>query len=274
MTQQEKLAQEFDRVPVNVLGVYKTPVAANGFYRGHEERPTTKCALLIILRGQAEFCFNGEETYLLSAGEGFFGGLNKRMTLRTGSQEMEYFLVHYMPSHHTPSDTLLLTEVSTFYAGLDSEVLDLLELLQSTATMPDMVGQLEKKSLFYRLVSKVLQASRSRESQDSYPMIHDAVTFIQEHYNEKLTLERLAKRYGMSGKYFSYLFHKYMGIAPIDHLIHYRMKRAEIMLCTTAAPIHEIAETVGYADANYFCRMFKKHMGFSPSEFRRTQSLL
>jgi YesN/AraC family two-component response regulator len=274
MTQQEQLAQEFVRVPVDVLGVYKTPVAANGMYRGHVERPTTKCALLIILRGQAEFYFSDEERYLLRAGEGFFGGLNKRLALRTGNEEMEYFLVHYMPSYHAPSDTPLLTEVSIFRAGLDSEVLDLLEPLQSTAAIPDMLGQLEKKSLFYRLVSRILQANRSKESQESYPMIHDAVTFIQEHYNEKLTLERLAKRYGMSGKYFSHLFHKYMGIAPIDHLIRYRMKRAEIMLCTTSAPIHEIAETLGYIDANYFCRMFKKHMGVSPSEFRRTQGLL
>lgn len=270
----EQLAEEFVRVPVDVFGVYKTPVPANGIYRGHVHRPTANCALLIILRGQAEFCFNETETYSFEAGEGFFGGLHKRMEFRTGNEEMEYFLVHYMPAYHDPLQVPLLTEVSVFQAELDHDLLRLQERLQAAAASPDIMERLEKKSLFYQLVSRVLQAERSMKNRESYPMIHDALAYIQQNYDQRLTLDHLAERYGMSGKYFSHMFHKYMGIAPIDYLIRYRMKRAEEMLCTTSATIHEIAEAVGYADPNYFSRIFKRHMSVSPAELRRTQSLL
>lgn len=270
----EQLAQAFVQVPVDILGVYKNPIPANGIFRKHVDHPTTKCALLIVLYGQAEFIFNEVEHYRLSAGEGFFGGVNKRMELRTGEEGAEYFLVHYLPVHQEATNIPLLTEVSTFHVELIPELLQLQEKLQVAAASPDMVGQLEKKSLFYRLVSTVLQEERLAQNKESSPVIVDAVAYIQKHYDERLTLEQLATRYGMSGKYFSYLFHKYMGIAPIDYVIRYRMKQAEELLYTTSATIHEIAKAVGYTDPNYFSRVFKTHMGMSPKKSREIRHLL
>lgn len=274
MVHQERLAQELVHVPVEILRAYKTRVSANSVYLGHADRPTTSCGFLILLRGQAEFCFNEQERYLLRAGDGFIGGLDKTLTLRTGHEETEYFLFHYMPSHHTPSETPLLTEVSPFFSELDHEVHDLLERAQSAGNIPGMLGQLELKSLFYRLAAKIMRTSRITGGENSYPLIQDAITFMHEHYNEKLTLDSLARRYGMSGKYFSHVFQKQKGTGPIEYLIQYRMKRAEVLLCTLSVPVHEIAEMVGYADANYFCRMFKKHVGVSPSAFRKANGRL
>ncbi|WP_341300406.1 AraC family transcriptional regulator [Lysinibacillus sp. FSL H8-0500] len=270
----EQLAQAFVQIPVNILGVYKNPIPANGIFRGHVDHPTTKCALLIILYGQAEFMFDEAEHYQLSAGEGFFGGVNKRMEIRTGEEAAEYFLVHYLPVSHNETNSSLLTEVSTFQVELTSELLQLQEKLQSTAALPDMVSQLEQKGLFYHLVSTVLREERHGQNKESSPVIIDAVQYIQKHYDERLTLEQLAVRYGMSGKYFSYLFHKYMGIAPIDYMIRYRMKRAEELLYTTSATIQEIAEAVGYKDPNYFSRIFKTHMGLSPKKRRELRQML
>lgn len=270
----EELAQAFVQIPVDTLGVYKNLIPANGIFRGHVDKPITKCGLLMILHGKAEFIFNEVEHYCLSAGEGFFGGVNKRMEIRTGEVAAEYFLVHYLPVSQNEANSSLLTDVSTFQVELTSELLQLQEKLQSAAAQPDMVSQLEKKSLFYHLVSSVLQEERHGENKKSSPVVMDAVNYIQKYYDERLTLEQLAARYGMSGKYFSYLFHKYMGIAPIDYMIRYRMKRAEELLYTTSATIHEIAEAVGYKDPNYFSRIFKTHVGTSPKKKRELRQLL
>ncbi|MFD0672880.1 helix-turn-helix transcriptional regulator [Cohnella sp. GCM10027633] len=76
----------------------------------------------------------------------------------------------------------------------------------------------------------------------------------------------------MKPKYFSYLFRKYVGIGPIDYLIQYRMNRARELLATGQFSVAEVARSVGYLDAYYFSRLFKKHAGLPPGavgEYRR-----
>nr|WP_285874008.1 helix-turn-helix transcriptional regulator [Halalkalibacter oceani] len=69
----------------------------------------------------------------------------------------------------------------------------------------------------------------------------------------------------MKPKYFSYLFQKFAGAGPIDYLIQYRMNKAYELLMTGQFTIKNVAQSVGYADAYYFSRLFKKYKGVSPS---------
>lgn len=264
----ERLAHEFVRLPLDVYGVYRTANEANRIYNGHVRQPTSKCAILIGLRGQADFIFNETERYRLTPGQGFVGALGKRLEIHTGKEGFEYFLVHYMPVSSEAANANLLTQISMFHIELGSELLQLQEQLLRIASVPDSMGMLEKKSLFYRMVHKLLQSERDLQNQGSFALIDDAIAYIQTHYAEPLTLDKLAARFQMKGKYFSYLFHKYTGIAPIDYLIRYRMNRAMELLFSTDVSIHEIAEAVGYADPNYFSRIYRMHAGMPPKQSR------
>ncbi|MNU06934.1 HTH-type transcriptional activator Btr [compost metagenome] len=64
------------------------------------------------------------------------------------------------------------------------------------------------------------------------------------------------------------MFKKYTGISPIDYLIAYRMKEAHRLLTSTCATVKEISEMVGYTDAYYFSRLFKKQFGLAPTQLR------
>ncbi|MBP1994866.1 helix-turn-helix transcriptional regulator [Paenibacillus eucommiae] len=262
----EELAQQFAVVPIDVYGVYRKTLEANLIYGGHVKQPTTKCAILIGLSGQADFLFNETDRYRLEPGKVLVGGVHKQLEIHVSSSGFEYGLVHFLPVYAEKDAEQRLTEVSMLHAALDPEVLRLLERLLHASSSPDSMGMLEKKALFYRLLNKLLLSERLGQNKESYLLMDEAISYIQTHHMETLTLDILAERYKMKAKYFSYLFHKYVGMAPIDYLIQYRMNRAEELLVTGQFPVSVVAKSVGYPDAYYFSRLYKKHKGLSPGK--------
>lgn len=263
----EELAQLFADMHMNVYGAYRSELEGNQIYNGHVDRPTTKCAVIVSFRGQAEFRFDETERYRLEPGKVLLGGQRKRLEIRTGPGGFEYGLVHYLPAGDVQVGPWRPTDVTLLHAAPDPELHQLLEQLVEAASSPDSMGLLAKKSLFYRLLSKVLQAERLERNKDSYSLIDETILYMQTHYAQPLTLGHLAERCRMKAKYFSYLFHKYTGIGPIDYLIQYRINRARELLITGRFSVSAVAGSVGYADAYYFSRLFKKHIGVSPRQF-------
>jgi YesN/AraC family two-component response regulator len=262
----EELAQDFAKIPLDVFGAYRTQLDADRMYTGHVSQPTSKCAIVMGLSGQAEFVFDEEQRYRLEPGKVLLGGLGKKLEIQVGREGFEYGLVHYLPVLSNMRDAFRLTEVSVLCSAFDPEIRQLLEQLLQAASSPGSMGMLEKKAIFYRLLHHLLQSERLRQNQESYPLIDEAMQYIRMHHAEPLTLERLAERYRIKAKYFSYLFRKYAGIGPIDYLIQHRMNLANEMLATGQFSVSIVAKSVGYADAYYFSRLFKKRMGVPPGQ--------
>jgi len=262
----EELARDFARIPLGVYGVFRTELRADLVYSGHVARPTTKCAVVMALRGSAEFVFGGSDRYLLEPGRVLLGGLGQKLEIYPGAEGFEYGLVHYLPEPSDRENARGLIEVSMLHVPPDPELLRVLDRLLEAAASPDSMGLLEKKALFYRLVNHILLSERVSQNKESYPLIDEAIQYIREHHAEPLTLDMLAERYQIKAKYFSSLFRKYAGIGPIDYLIQYRMNRANEMLLTGQFPVGVVAKSVGYADAYYFSRLFKKHKGVPPGK--------
>lgn len=261
----EALAQAFARASLDVHGVYRTTLEPDLVYDGHVDKPTDKCALIVSLRGRADFTFDGEK-HRLEPGKALLGGLRKRLLIHSGPEGFEYGLVHYLPADPDPGHAQLLTEVSLLHAAPDPELQLLLQGLIEAASSPDSMMLLEKKTLFYRLLNKVLQAERHERNRSSYPMIDDAIRYIHAHYSDPVTLDLLASRYGLKPKYFSSLFRDYVGVGPIDYVIRYRINRAHELLMTGQFTVAAVARSVGYPDAYYFSRLFKKHKGMPPAQ--------
>lgn len=266
----DDLAAYFVQTPIDLFGVYRT-VLSEGAYPGHKYEPTKKCALLVALRGEAEFVYDGT-SYLLFPGKAFLGGYNRHMEIIVNSQEFEYFLVHFFPTAPVQTAGSLMTEVNELHMEMNAALLQLMEQLRKLSTGLGNIELLEKKTLFYRLVNKALLFERYQQNSDSQPMMEQTIEYIRQHYMEPITLENLAEQHGLKAKYFSYLFRKYTGIGPIDYLIKYRMSVAHELLMNTPFPVRDIARSVGYADAYYFSRLFKKHYKLSPSAVKGQES--
>ncbi|MDG0810054.1 helix-turn-helix transcriptional regulator [Cohnella rhizosphaerae] len=262
----EQLAEAFEGANLSVHGVYRTVLAADSAYTGHVERPTSKCAVIIGLSGQADFIFDGAERHTMEPGVALIGGLNRRLEIRTGGEAFEYGLVHYLPEPQIGEAAQMLIAVSPLRVGADPEQRLLLERLLQAAALPDSMMRLEKKTLFYQLVNRLLFAARTVRHGPASEMVRDTLELIHAYYAEPITLARLAERHGLGPKYFSTQFRRFMGMGPIDYLIRYRMNRAEELLATGTYPVHAVARSVGYPDAYYFSRLYKKHKGQSPGE--------
>lgn len=100
--------------------------------------------------------------------------------------------------------------------------------------------------------------------------IRDCLNYIDFHYMEPLSLESLAVRFSVNKNYLSSRFHKEVGMTVTDYINQIRVQRASGLLRKTSLSVQQVAEQCGFADGNYFTRIFKKIQGVTPNEYRKT----
>lgn len=93
--------------------------------------------------------------------------------------------------------------------------------------------------------------------------------YVHQRYTTNITLDDVAAEIGKTSQYTSKLFKELFGVNFIEYLAGMRLEEAKNLLTQSNLKVKEIAIKVGYEDANYFCRIFKKKMGMTPKEFRR-----
>ncbi len=107
-----------------------------------------------------------------------------------------------------------------------------------------------------------------RESNSIRP-VRLAQQYIQNHYQEPISLEEVSEKVGLSAAYFSVLFKREAGTGFAKYLMNVRMNEAKGLLRETNLPVSEICQRVGYHDIRYFTNTFKKIAGVKPVLFRK-----
>lgn len=92
---------------------------------------------------------------------------------------------------------------------------------------------------------------------------------VHDEFTGELTLENAARRLQMTPQYLSKIFKEQVGCTFIDYLTEVRLLEAKRLMSEGSYSIKEVCFKVGYADPNYFSRVFKKHMGNSPKDYNR-----
>jgi len=105
-------------------------------------------------------------------------------------------------------------------------------------------------------------------SNDRKSIINTILRYLDENYMRDITLETISKNMYLSSVYISKMFKEETGESPINHLIRIRIRTARTLLETTSISIRAIADRVGYTDAYYFSKLFKKYYGMSPTQVR------
>ncbi|TVY07769.1 helix-turn-helix domain-containing protein [Paenibacillus cremeus] len=94
-------------------------------------------------------------------------------------------------------------------------------------------------------------------------------TYVNEHFGSDLSLDVLADKLNITGAYLSTYFKEKTDINFSEYVNSVRMDKATEMLQKTDLKIQDVAQLVGYYTVASFNRMFKKHTGLTPSEYRR-----
>lgn len=134
------------------------------------------------------------------------------------------------------------------------------------------ITKMDESALMAWLVRVALSISdelkNARNSSLRY-LISEAKNIVRDEYADAdLSLDTVCSKLGVSNSYFSSIFKKEVGISFITYLTDYRMQQAVHLMLETNEKNYEIAEHVGYEDANYFGYVFKRKYGMSPSKYR------
>ncbi|GLX70233.1 response regulator [Paenibacillus glycanilyticus] len=114
-------------------------------------------------------------------------------------------------------------------------------------------------------LSHVLNGGSERSCDD---IIESVQQYVQQHYEEELSLQWVSDTYYIHPNYFSKRFKHIVGSSYNDYVTRVRIERSKELLKTTTLKIARISELVGYEDQSYFCNVFKKVTGVSPSAYR------
>ena len=99
-------------------------------------------------------------------------------------------------------------------------------------------------------------------------LVKRSIAFIHQNYALPISRVQIANAIGISEDYLSRLFKQELGISPWDYLNRYRILEAKNLLRETHLSIGNIGKSVGFSDASYFNRVFKRLTGVSPGSFR------
>lgn len=95
-------------------------------------------------------------------------------------------------------------------------------------------------------------------------------SYIRENYMYELSMQELARRMNYSEAYFCKLFKQSFGQNFISYLTDIRIEEAKRLLEQPTMNVKEVGRFVGYGDANYFAKVFKRSTGQSPTEYRQS----
>jgi two-component system response regulator YesN len=98
--------------------------------------------------------------------------------------------------------------------------------------------------------------------------IEKAREYIHKNYKKDISLDSVSREIDMSSYYFSKLFKNVTGENFIEYVTRIRVETAKKLLTESKCSVKEICIETGYSDPNYFCRIFKKYVGTTPTEFR------
>lgn len=99
--------------------------------------------------------------------------------------------------------------------------------------------------------------------------IYSVARYIHAHYPKDLSMEHLANHFGISTSYLSHKFKQVTGFSVTDYIQMTRIRNVQALLINTQIPITELAEPCGFNCFSQFNRVFRKHIGMSPSMYRK-----
>ncbi len=218
------------------------------------------CALSLRLRGDAEVV-EGDRAATLSTGTVTYMPHDADYSIRSGEEEL--IVVHFLlKGDHS-------RRLEVFSPARPAEAQRLFSLMLSVWSQREPGYYFRCLSLFYALIAE-LSASEDATEQRAYEKIRASVEYLHLHYTDpSLTVRSLCARSFLSDTHFRRLFFEVFGMMPLQYLNALRIDYARALLRERNVPIEEAARLCGFGDAKYFCSLFRRAVGVSPSQYRK-----
>ncbi|MCV6621748.1 MAG: AraC family transcriptional regulator [Cellvibrionaceae bacterium] len=175
--------------------------------------------------------------------------------------ENNTFVVADVPSILAPQ-----LEKLPAFIPLDSTLAHYVSFLHSHLSMNERRTSSERQMLL--LLIQLFQ-ERYGNSLRLDRRLEAAREYLDQHYQQSLSLSQLATVANLSSRQLNELFCREIGMTPQQYLIEKRMQLAWQLLESTNLSVQQIAERVAYSNLSSFSSRFRKHFGKPPSYFRK-----
>lgn len=129
---------------------------------------------------------------------------------------------------------------------------------------------------FLKLELRYIFLTMSRHIKESNDMgaemlneIERAINYFNRNYNQPIVIDDYAKERAMCTNWFIQKFKQITKLTPMQYILSLRITNAKNLIDSTDHNMTQIAEAVGYDNSMYFSRVFKKHTGMTPTEYKR-----
>lgn len=154
--------------------------------------------------------------------------------------------------------------------GIDTTIIELYKKIIYELQLKRPLYELTANTACLELVAlmgrKNLEVKNSFQGKDE--KIYRVIEELHSSYNIKWSVTELSNMCNLSPFQFIRNFKAHTGMTPIDYLIKIRIDKAKEFLLNSSLSIHEISEVLGYENAFYFSRIFKRKEGISPEKYR------
>ena len=245
-----------------------TQTAGSGFTQ-REHYPSY--LLVYTYQGSGEFIYRGEH-YTLSAGDAFLIDCNEPQYYGTKNPEgwTQSALHFYGGNSGHIYETLFRDLPPVFHLSNEQEFQRLLEDILRYQTTPSVQHDF-KVSLAIQKMLGYLYANQSAATDNvEYPdFIRYIMHYMENNYQQELSLNELANMASMSKYHFCRQFKKYTSFSPKKYLINLRISHARMLLTSTDIPAYKIGILVGISNEANFIHLFKENVGLTPNEYRK-----
>lgn len=152
------------------------------------------------------------------------------------------------------------------FGGSEEHIYQLPSLLD-TFKQKLILQELNEKLRNYTMKGSAILSDLNKEK--FYGDIYKIKRYIEQHFDQNLTLKKIANEFYMNPVYLGQLFKKSYGVYFKEYLLEVRVKKAKKILRQSDIRIYEVAEQVGFGSPDYFVTQFEKMEGVTPSKYRQ-----
>lgn len=264
-----------------------TPLPGFLFFHTHTAQPPKRVearmvTLAVIVQGRKRVDF-GDVTFVYHPGDFLFVlGEHRYIASIELAGEAEYVSLAVQLEPEAIAKTVLeLADAGERFdddaptgpavvGRIERPIIDALVRLEGTLDDPvsrAVLAPLIKRELLVHLLRSPSGASLRRAAATDDGRIRRAVTYLQAHASDKITVEDLARHVAMSPSHFAHRFREIVRMSPMQYVKHLRLQQARLLMIGEGLGAAEAGTQVGYASASHFTRDFKSYFGSPPAAY-------
>ena len=251
---------ECSDMQINIIHVFHIYLSKRNYAKSD---PHHFHALSFRTKGDSDIQMEDGSSVHLETGDIAFIPAN--IVYTQSNQDEKLFVIHLVTSNEMPVQT-----IKKFTPKNPEYFEDLFKNIETAWLVKKPGYMYECKSKLYKILQKIEEECVRERIASASNRIFEVAEYIHENFaDSSLTVEFLAKRYGMSTTYFRNQFCSLYRITPLKYINNLRFNYASELLSADYNTIEEISEKCGFNNINYFSAFIKKQTGMSPTSYRK-----